>query len=111
MSPGPPLMSRTCERFGERKVRKQRDEGVRGRGEDAPKPRPQAKYARPQGERIVQTDHLGRLGGRSPLSKRRYSRLQGYAVPYNGEEMYLHWANADPCYEDGFRGRPTVARG
>jgi adenine-specific DNA-methyltransferase len=32
------------------------------------------------------------------LSKRRYSRKQKYAVPYNGEEVYLHWANADQYY-------------
>ena len=41
------------------------------------------------------------------LSKLRYSRRQRYAVPYNGEEVYLHWANADPYYEEGFHGRPT----
>ena len=32
------------------------------------------------------------------LSKRRYSRKQKYAVPYNGEEVYLHWANSDQYY-------------
>jgi len=32
------------------------------------------------------------------LSKRRYSRRQKYAIPYNGEEMYLHWANNDQYY-------------
>jgi adenine-specific DNA-methyltransferase len=45
------------------------------------------------------------------LSKRRYSRRQGYAGSYNDEEVYLYGANADPYYEDGFRGRPTVIRG
>ena len=30
------------------------------------------------------------------LSKRRYSRRQEYAVPYNDEEVYLYGANADP---------------
>jgi adenine-specific DNA-methyltransferase len=45
------------------------------------------------------------------LSKRRYSRRQGYAVSYDDEEVYLYGANADPHYEDGFRGRPTVVRG
>ena len=45
------------------------------------------------------------------FSKRRYCRRQGYAVPYNDEEVYLYGANADPYYEDGFCGRPTVARG
>ncbi len=32
------------------------------------------------------------------ISKRRYSRQQRYAIPYNGEEVYLHWANADQYY-------------
>jgi adenine-specific DNA-methyltransferase len=32
------------------------------------------------------------------LSKRRYSRRQRYAIPYNGEEVYLHWANSDQYY-------------
>jgi len=32
------------------------------------------------------------------LSKRRYSRREKYAIPYNGEEVYLHWANSDQYY-------------
>lgn len=32
------------------------------------------------------------------LSRRRYSKRQKYAVPYNGEEVYLHWANSDQYY-------------
>ena len=32
------------------------------------------------------------------ISKRRYSRSQRYAIPYNGEEVYLHWANKDQYY-------------
>ena len=32
------------------------------------------------------------------ISKRRYSRNQRYAIPYNGEEVYLHWANNDQYY-------------
>ena len=32
------------------------------------------------------------------VSKRRYSRRHRYAVPYNGEEVYLHWANSDQYY-------------
>ena len=32
------------------------------------------------------------------ISKRRYSRASRYAVPYNGEEVYLHWANNDQYY-------------
>ena len=32
------------------------------------------------------------------ISKRRYSRSPHYAIPYNGEEVYLHWANSDQYY-------------
>ena len=32
------------------------------------------------------------------ISKRRYSGQQRYAIPYNGEEVYLHWANSDQYY-------------
>jgi len=32
------------------------------------------------------------------MSKRRYSKREKYAVPYNGEEVYLHWANSDQYY-------------
>lgn len=32
------------------------------------------------------------------ISKRRYSKKQRYAIPYNGEEVYLHWANHDQYY-------------
>jgi len=32
------------------------------------------------------------------LSTRRYSRREKYAIPYNGEEVYLHWANRDQYY-------------
>ena len=32
------------------------------------------------------------------ISKRRYSRNQRYVIPYNGEEVYLHWANSDQYY-------------
>lgn len=32
------------------------------------------------------------------LSKRRYGRNERYAIPYNGEEVYLHWANHDQYY-------------
>ena len=27
------------------------------------------------------------------ISKRRYSKRERYAIPYNGEEVYLYWAN------------------
>lgn len=32
------------------------------------------------------------------MSLRRYSQREKYAIPYNGEEVYLHWANADQYY-------------
>jgi len=32
------------------------------------------------------------------ISKRRYSKRQRYAIPYNGEEVYLYWANQDQYY-------------
>ena len=32
------------------------------------------------------------------ISRRRYSRNHRYAIPYNGEEVYLHWANSDQYY-------------
>ena len=32
------------------------------------------------------------------ISKRRYSRRARYAIPYNGEEVHLHWANKDQHY-------------
>ena len=32
------------------------------------------------------------------ISKRRYSKKERYAIPYNGEEVYLHWANHDQYY-------------
>ena len=32
------------------------------------------------------------------VSKRRYGKSEKYVVPYNGEETYFHWANADQYY-------------
>jgi len=32
------------------------------------------------------------------ISKRRYGKSEKYVVPYNGEETYFHWANADQYY-------------
>ena len=32
------------------------------------------------------------------IAQRRYSRNQRYAIPYNGEEVHLHWANRDQYY-------------
>jgi len=32
------------------------------------------------------------------ITQRRYSRQPKYAVPYNGEEVLLHWANRDQFY-------------
>ncbi|MDE2836717.1 MAG: hypothetical protein OXL97_04320 [Chloroflexota bacterium] len=46
------------------------------------------------------------------ISKRRYSRNQRYAIPYNGEEVYLHWANSDQYYvktEEHFRNYDWTA--
>lgn len=32
------------------------------------------------------------------ISKRRYSKRERYAIPYNGEEVMLYWANSDQYY-------------
>jgi len=32
------------------------------------------------------------------ISKRRYSKRERYAIPYNGEEVFLYWANHDQYY-------------
>lgn len=32
------------------------------------------------------------------ISKRRYGQREAYAVPYNGEDVVLHWANKDQYY-------------
>ena len=32
------------------------------------------------------------------ISRRRYSKRQKYAIPYNGEEVFLYWANNDQYY-------------
>jgi len=32
------------------------------------------------------------------ISKRRYGKNEKYVVPYNGEETFFHWANADQYY-------------
>ena len=32
------------------------------------------------------------------IPRRRYSQTERYAVPYNGEEVYLYWANRDQYY-------------
>ena len=32
------------------------------------------------------------------IPRRRYSQTERYAVPYNGEEVYLHWTNRDQYY-------------
>ncbi len=32
------------------------------------------------------------------ISKRRYSKKERYGIPYNGEEVYLYWANHDQYY-------------
>ncbi len=48
------------------------------------------------------------------ISKRRYSRNQRYAIPYNGEEVHLHWANSDQYYvktAEHFHDYSFAARG
>lgn len=48
------------------------------------------------------------------ISKRRYSKRQQYAIPYNGEEVYLYWANNDQYYvktAEYFHDYSYVARG
>ena len=32
------------------------------------------------------------------IPRRRYSQTERYAIPYNGEEVHLHWANRDQYY-------------
>ncbi len=32
------------------------------------------------------------------IAQHRYSRTNKYAIPYNGEEVYLYWANRDQYY-------------
>ena len=32
------------------------------------------------------------------MSLRRYSKREKYAIPYNGEEIFLYWANSDQYY-------------
>lgn len=32
------------------------------------------------------------------ISKRRYSKKERYAIPYNGEEVYFYWSNYDQYY-------------
>ncbi|WP_457641285.1 site-specific DNA-methyltransferase [Persephonella sp.] len=32
------------------------------------------------------------------ISKRRYGKKEKYCIPYNGEEVYLYWANKDQYY-------------
>ncbi len=32
------------------------------------------------------------------ISQRRYGRKEKYCIPYNGEEVYLYWANKDQYY-------------
>jgi len=58
--------------------------------------------ARPEQETLV-FNHLYAFFSRyyqdgDFISKRRYSKRERYAIPYNGEEVYLHWANRDQYY-------------
>ena len=48
------------------------------------------------------------------ISKRRYSKRRRYAIPYNGEEVYLYWANNDQYYiktAEHFHDYAFTARG
>ena len=48
------------------------------------------------------------------ISKRRYSKRERYAIPYNGEEVYLYWANHDQYYvktAEHFRDYAFTSRG
>lgn len=48
------------------------------------------------------------------MSRRRYSKRERYAIPYNGEEVYLHWANKDQYYvksTEHFRDYSFVSSG
>ena len=41
------------------------------------------------------------------IPRRRYSQTERYTVPYNGEEVYLHWANRDQYYVKSGEHFPT----
>ena len=41
------------------------------------------------------------------IPRRRYSQTDRYAVPYNGEEVYLHWTNRDQYYVKSGEYFPT----
>jgi len=61
-----------------------------------------AYHARPEQETLV-FNHLYAFFSRyyqdgDFISKRRYSKRERYAIPYNGEEVYLYWANKDQYY-------------
>ncbi|MCL6613967.1 MAG: site-specific DNA-methyltransferase, partial [Firmicutes bacterium] len=48
------------------------------------------------------------------VAKRRYSRREKYAIPYNGEEIYLYWATQDQYYVktgEYFRDYAFTAKG
>ncbi len=65
-----------------------------------------AKISGARGRKAIETsifNHLYKFFGRyyqdgDFISKRRYSKSQKYAIPYNGEEVYLYWANNDQYY-------------
>jgi len=63
-----------------------------------------ANGARPSHDREASIyNHLVQFFSRSYdngdfMSLRRYSKREKYAIPYNGEEVHLHWANADQYY-------------
>ena len=65
-----------------------------------------AEAAEPAGQEALQAtvfNHLYTFFSRyydegDFVSKRRYSKRERYMIPYNGEEVHLHWANRDQHY-------------
>ena len=74
----------------------------RGRQYQARRDQTETAKSRPQREAEV-FNHLYTFFSRyyddgDFMSLRRYSRRDKYAIPYNGEEVHLHWANSDQYY-------------
>ncbi|WP_459903649.1 hypothetical protein, partial [Desulfosarcina cetonica] len=117
------LLQIIADSFGETSSAKQTDlkkayldeiETARQYGVENPEASPKVKEAKARWESAMDTaegeiyDHLYRFFERyydngDFLSKRYYARESGskaapYAVPYDGSEVYLHWANKDQYY-------------
>ncbi len=72
----------------------QRYEEVRGK---------QSAFQNVEGHKIEVFNHLVNFFSRyyedgDFIPKRRYGAREAYAVPYNGEEVFFHWANRDQHY-------------